>query len=122
METLSLHISHQVNLGVRELIRINHMAPPLSHLFYADDLTLMARAHPKNVDTIANSLKNFCALSGQSINRSKSSCSQEFISLATSSLGIQQSSQFGVYQGSLFFLGHQNTQILIILLIKLIID
>uniref|UniRef100_A0A3Q7HQD8 Reverse transcriptase domain-containing protein n=1 Tax=Solanum lycopersicum TaxID=4081 RepID=A0A3Q7HQD8_SOLLC len=77
MKTLSLHISHQVNLGVRELIRINHMAPPLSHLFYADDLTLMARAHPKNVDTIANSLKNFCALSGQSINRSKSSCSQD---------------------------------------------
>lgn len=105
MEMLSVHINHQVNLGVWEPIKISPKPPFLSHLFYAYDLTLMPRAHLKSIDTIVHSLKWFCALSGQSINHSKSkiifsnTCSPSFISLATSTLGIQQSFHFGKYLG-----------------------
>lgn len=58
-----VHISHQVKLGVRDPIKIIPKAPYLSHLFYADNLNLKARAHLESVDTIGHTLKSFFLLS-----------------------------------------------------------
>ena len=43
-----------------------------SHLFFADDLILFAKADHVNCSTIRDVLDSFCAQSGQSISESKS--------------------------------------------------
>lgn len=42
-----------------------------SHLFFADDLTLMAKANNKSCQAIKMGLNLFCSLSGQCINHTK---------------------------------------------------
>ncbi|KAG8381208.1 hypothetical protein BUALT_Bualt06G0098300 [Buddleja alternifolia] len=46
--------------------------PRFSHLFFADDLILMAKATRKNLSTIKDVLKGFCDASGLIINKAKS--------------------------------------------------
>ncbi|KAG8369646.1 hypothetical protein BUALT_Bualt14G0035300 [Buddleja alternifolia] len=46
--------------------------PRFSHIFFADDLILMARATRKNLSTVKTILKGFCDASGLMVNRGKS--------------------------------------------------
>lgn len=59
VKMISVHINHQVDIGIWEPIRISPKAPPISHIFYADDLAFMSRANPNSIVTINNSLKKF---------------------------------------------------------------
>ena len=46
--------------------------PAFSHLFFADDLVLFAKATPENCSTIKRVLQEFCSKSGQVVSEAKS--------------------------------------------------
>ena len=64
MERLG-HINGQ---AVRERrwtpISVSHHGPPLSHLFFADDLLLFAEASENQINAIMGCLEKFCSISG----------------------------------------------------------
>ncbi|XP_028056650.1 uncharacterized protein LOC114260679 [Camellia sinensis] len=72
MERLSNMISSNVEGGQWKGIKATRTSPPISHLFFADDLILFAKAYLSNCDTIMSVLSKFCAVAGQKINHSKS--------------------------------------------------
>lgn len=72
MEMLSKYINHQVDIRKWDSINLGYNCPPLSHLFFADDLVLIGKAKAKTSFTIQKALKHFCKILGQSINYKKS--------------------------------------------------
>lgn len=68
MEMLFRHINHKVDCANWDPIKINSKGHAISHILFANDLTLMARVNDKTCTTISNSLTNFCKLLGQKIN------------------------------------------------------
>ncbi|KAF3664257.1 hypothetical protein FXO37_11590 [Capsicum annuum] len=67
-------LSKNINLAVKQKdwnsIRISSNGPKMSHLFFADDLTLFAQANPKNCRTILKILNDFHENSRQKMNNS----------------------------------------------------
>jgi len=53
-------------------IQIAPNAPPISHLFFADDSLLFCRADPKEADFILKTLQTYESMSGQKVNLEKS--------------------------------------------------
>ena len=53
-------------------VKASRSGPAFSHLFFADDLLLFARANPENCATIRGVLDVFCSQSGQTISEAKS--------------------------------------------------
>lgn len=72
MEMFSRLISHQVDICQWDPIHLSPRDTSISHLFFADDLTLMASLNEKSCKIIKNCLSFFCKLSGQNINLQKS--------------------------------------------------
>ena len=71
MEKLAHLIQTHISNGSWRPIRLNKGGPPLSHLFFADDLIIFAEARLDQVQVINECLSNFCAASGQKVNVSK---------------------------------------------------
>lgn len=105
MERLSRMIDEAIVAHSWTPISISKSGPKISHLFFADDLTLFARADSNNCNTIASILHTFCEISGQKLNLSKSrvlfsrNCSQEMINQCSTMLNIKASTSFGKYLG-----------------------
>ena len=55
-----------------ETIQLSRNGPPLSHLFFADDLKLFAEASEGQMEIILDCLNRFCEASGQNISCGKS--------------------------------------------------
>ncbi|CAL1407561.1 unnamed protein product [Linum trigynum] len=72
MERLSHLIDELVANGHWKAIRLSSNDPPLTHLFFADDLLLFAEAETRQVRVIKRCLDDFCASSGQIVNYQKS--------------------------------------------------
>lgn len=53
-------------------IKISKNAPLISHLFFADDLLIFCKANTNDISSLRAILDHFTAISGQSINYSKS--------------------------------------------------
>lgn len=53
-------------------IKVSRTSPPISHLMYADDLTIYCKATTEEAQEVINCLNKFCKWSGQTINLSKS--------------------------------------------------
>lgn len=102
---LTRYIEYQVDIKNWDPISLGYKCPKISHLLFADDLSLMARANAKSCQAIKNGLDQFCSLSGQSINITKSkilfskNCNHSIITSITTSLGIKKSNNFGTYLG-----------------------
>lgn len=82
---------------------ISMVGPKISHLFFAVDLTLFARANAKVCSTIIHSLYSFNEFSRQKINLLKfkvifsSNCKPDQVLNHYVNLSIQPSSSFGKY-------------------------
>lgn len=72
MERLGDMISAQVQQKKWLPITISKNGPKVSHLFFADDVLLFAKAKPSQARLIANVLQSFCALSGFKVSVKKS--------------------------------------------------
>lgn len=64
MERLSNMINSKVREGSWKGIKASKNSPPLSHLFFADDLILFAKADHTNCETIMDVPNEFCEVSG----------------------------------------------------------
>uniref|UniRef100_A0A2N9F7H7 Reverse transcriptase domain-containing protein n=1 Tax=Fagus sylvatica TaxID=28930 RepID=A0A2N9F7H7_FAGSY len=105
MEYLAWLIQGEVTNGSWKGIKVSRQGPTFSHIFFADDLVLFAKATKANCRTINKVLNTFCQASGQKINNSKSciympaTTSPSNIAMVKSELGIKVSNNFGKYLG-----------------------
>lgn len=72
MEIFSRFINHQIDINNWDPIVTGRKSPQFSHLFFVDDLTLIAKKNNKSCQAIKTDLNFFCNLLGQSINTTKS--------------------------------------------------
>ncbi|KAK9986443.1 hypothetical protein SO802_031394, partial [Lithocarpus litseifolius] len=92
-------------------VKASRSGPSFSHLFFADDLVLFAKANSDNCTAIREVLDTFCKLSGQSLSVTKSrvffspNVSHENRDVLSDTLGFQQTSCLGRYLG--FPIKHQ---------------
>ena len=55
-----------------DMVRASRRGPSFSHVFFADDIMLFAKANTKNCNAIMEVINNFCNLAGQKFNYGKS--------------------------------------------------
>ncbi|OMP05267.1 reverse transcriptase [Corchorus capsularis] len=72
IEYLSLLIRDKFDKGHWRTFKISRSGPPITHLFFADDLILCAKATLRNCILIREVLNTFCDVSGQLVNIDKS--------------------------------------------------
>lgn len=72
MKRLSFLINRKVVEANWKGIKVSRNSPPLTHLFFADDLILFGVDNFSNCHAMLNVLTCFCEMSGQSINFNKS--------------------------------------------------
>jgi ribonuclease HI len=105
MEYLAWLIQGEVEDGNWKGVKTSRQGPTFSHIFFADDLVLFAKATKTNCNTIKKVLHTFCSASGQKININKSkifvpsSTPPNRIHLVEHELGFKVSTHFGKYLG-----------------------
>ena len=72
MEVLGALIEEKCKAKLWNSVKAFQGSPEFSHIFFADDLMLFAKANNKNCTTIREVLNTFCELSGQKISNDKS--------------------------------------------------
>lgn len=72
MEVLGHSIQRQVIDRSWRPIKLSKEGPPISHIFFADDLLLFGETSYSQARVIEHVLTEFCAFSGQRVNRNKS--------------------------------------------------
>ncbi|XP_074287843.1 uncharacterized protein LOC141612998 [Silene latifolia] len=86
-------------------LKISRYAPPLSHLFYADDAFICCKATPGSFEALRDIFHLFEVVSGQMINLDKSfikfspNSPDDFKTHMTAILRMKESSSFGTYLG-----------------------
>lgn len=79
--------------------------PAISHLFFADDIILVAEASSSSAQKISDILNNFSASSGQTVNKGKScilfsqNTPSGVVNSISTQLGIMATSDLGRYLG-----------------------
>ena len=71
-DILSRMIEKEHRLGQVSGVKMNLNGPPFTHVMYADDLMLFARASTREVKVLDECLEKYCLWLGQLINREKS--------------------------------------------------
>ena len=72
MEVLGRIIEHKCTKGTWKPIKTSTGEPAFSHLFFADDFLLFAKANPSNCSCVKEAIEEFCMKLGQKINPQKS--------------------------------------------------
>jgi hypothetical protein len=72
-EVLSRLFHHQEFIGLLKGIKISKDCPTITHLLFADDLIIFAKATSSEAATIKSCLDLYCSWSGQQVNDGKSS-------------------------------------------------
>lgn len=104
-EVLSRFFNQEARLNNLRGLRLSRSSPPITHLFYADDIVVMAEASVANGETLLQIFNRYCALSGQSWNKEKSvmvvsrRASAGLRSDLHSILGIRLAKELGNYLG-----------------------
>lgn len=105
MDYLADLINSKVALGNWTGLKTSRDGPTFTHLFFANDLILFAKAIKKNSITIKRVLNTFCNCSGQKVNHGKSKLffsphmSAENNAAIEYELGMNQANEFGRYLG-----------------------
>ncbi|KAK3229447.1 hypothetical protein Dsin_001328 [Dipteronia sinensis] len=71
MENLSYLINHIVYFGYWKCVKVSREGPPISHIFFADELILFGQSSITQVEMMKDYLDTFCKLSGQQIRFAK---------------------------------------------------
>ena len=117
MEYLAWLIQVKVESGNWIGVKPTRTGPAFTHLFFADDLVLFAKATSKSCQAINRALGNFCAISGQKVNLAKSSiflpswCDISRAPLLERELGFKISRSFGKYLGVPIITDGRNKQV-----------
>lgn len=107
MDFLSQLIQGKCEVRLWKLVKASRSGPSFSHLFFADDLVLFAKATPKNCEVVKEVLDMFCKVSGQTISGAKSraffspNINQENKEALSNILGFQSTNCLGRYLGFL---------------------
>ena len=72
MEFLGAQITKMCEDNKWDMVRASRGGPSFSHVFFANDIMLFAKANSKNCNAIMEVLNNFCNLAGQKVNYCKS--------------------------------------------------
>ncbi|XP_031116501.1 uncharacterized protein LOC116020159 [Ipomoea triloba] len=110
-EGLSLLLQKAQVEGSIKGCRVARGAPPVSHLFFADDSLLFFRANAQEAGAVKHCLDLYESMSGQAVNYHKSSVcfsrnTQEMHRVEVAAvLGITQAPNFGKYLGLPAFVG-----------------
>jgi ribonuclease HI len=72
MEFLGALIDRKCDSGDWTKVKASRGGPGFSHVFFADDLLLFAKANDRNCAAIVNVLDEFCSMSGQKVSYTKS--------------------------------------------------
>ncbi|XP_019153861.1 PREDICTED: uncharacterized protein LOC109150406 [Ipomoea nil] len=110
-EGLSLLLQQAHTVGSLHGCRVARGAPPISHLFFADDSLLFFKANVEEASEIKKCLSVYEDLSGQAVNYHKSSiCYSKNTSMTDREnvaeiLGVTQAPNFGKYLGLPSFVG-----------------
>ncbi|XP_026451335.1 uncharacterized protein LOC113351597 [Papaver somniferum] len=72
MKTFSRSLLQAEHNNLIHYIKINEYCPAISHLFFADDCLIFAKAYNKEARNLMNIIDKFSTFSGQSINYQKS--------------------------------------------------
>lgn len=94
MERMHHIISDAIEEGEWSPIRLGASGPPISHLFFADDLILFGEATSRQVDTMLRCMDLFCSSSGQKLSHTKTKI--YFSRNVHISRALAMSSQMGV--------------------------
>jgi hypothetical protein len=87
-EILSRIILREESLGSLHGIRISRRSPSISHLLFADDVMIFARANANEASVILKCLDTYSSWSGQRINPSKSAFSSAEIVRPASKVAV----------------------------------
>ena len=105
MEQISQLIVKEVHEGRWNAIRLGKDGPPISHMCFADDLVLFAKASMDQVVLLENVFRAFCDSSGQKISKHKSvvffsrNVNQDKINALGNGMGMVVTNDLGKYLG-----------------------
>ena len=68
MEFLGAQITKMCEDNKWDMVKASRSGPSFSHVFFADDIMIFAKANTKNCNAIMEVLNNFCNLAGQKVN------------------------------------------------------
>ncbi|XP_057419026.1 uncharacterized protein LOC130713258 [Lotus japonicus] len=71
MERLAHKINDAITDGGWKPVRLSRNGPPISHLFFADDLLLFGEASMEQMETVMTCLGDFCSASGMKVSIAK---------------------------------------------------
>ena len=72
MDFLGQLIEEKCSEKLWQPVKASQRGPSFSHLFFADDLILFAKADGVNCSTIRDVLDTFCSIFGQTVSEAKS--------------------------------------------------
>ncbi|XP_019160712.1 PREDICTED: uncharacterized protein LOC109157266 [Ipomoea nil] len=96
-------------------VRIARRAPPVSHLFFADDSLLFFRASCEEAQSVKDCLDRYSSVSGQLINYDKSSAmfsantKADVRAQVSACIGVRETTDFGKYLGLPSVLGRNKS-------------
>lgn len=103
------HLSHMINQAMLDKtwtpFWVGKDKVPISHLMFADDLLIFGRVDEVTTFTVRKVLRDFCSISGQRINESKSrlifspNTPLEHKELFQQTLNIEENQDLGMYLG-----------------------
>ena len=105
MDFLSQLIQEKCEAGLWKLVKASRSGPSFSHIFFADDLVLFAKATPENCKVVKEVLDMFCKALGQTISGAKSrvffssNIDQDSKEELSSTLRFQSTDCLGKYLG-----------------------
>lgn len=105
MEVLSRRLSWLQLRRQLPPLRVARLAPPISHLFFADDALFCFKASEKTCKVLRKCIDRFCSISGEIINFAKSyvvfspNTPVNVVESLKRPLGVEAKSKLGIYLG-----------------------